>query len=119
MSTTDRRFPREEKLTRSSEFGQLYAEGRAVSSRLAVLYVMRKGQGRKVGFVVSKRLGKAVVRNRLKRLFREAYRLNKDKIADGVWMVFVVKRGSIGLPFWRIEREVLDLAERAGILNGR
>ena len=75
----------------------------------------RTGQNR-VGITVSKKLGKANVRNRIRRRLREAYRLNEDKFQPG-WDIEVVGRGRAQEgDFADICKCYLSLAKKAGIL---
>ena len=82
-----------------------------------VLYARknRTGQNR-VGITVSKKLGKANVRNRIRRRLREAYRLNEEKFQPG-WDIVVVGRGkTLDGNFADICKCYLSLAKKAGIL---
>ena len=85
---------------------------------LLVLYARpnRTGNNR-VGVTVSKKLGKAVVRNRVRRRLREVYRLNEDKFLSGWDIVVVARSRCISADFNRLTGAYLSLAEKAGILK--
>lgn len=72
------RFPRSLRLLRHSDFELVYKEGRRhFAAHMTVFYRRRaQGEGIRVGFTVSKALGGAVIRNRMKRRLREAVRLH-------------------------------------------
>lgn len=71
----------------------------------------------RVGVTVSKKLGCAVVRNRVRRRLREVYRLNEDKFTPG-WDIVVVARGRcVGAEFGKLQSSYLSLAAKAGILK--
>ena len=84
VSASGRRskFPRSVRLLRHADFERVYKQGRRhFASHMTVFYSPRTGEGTeaaslRVGFTVSKALGGAVVRNRLKRRLREAVRLH-------------------------------------------
>ena len=62
------------------EFRRIYRKGKSIVTPYLVLYCQRNRQGRtRLGVTVSTKLGKAVVRNRVRRRLREIYRLNEDK----------------------------------------
>ena len=84
-----------------------------------VLYARknRTGQNR-VGITVSKKLGKAHIRNRIRRRLREAYRLNEDKFQPGWDIVVVARSKALTAKFADITKSYLSLAKKAGILNG-
>ncbi|MBI4299714.1 MAG: ribonuclease P protein component [Chloroflexi bacterium] len=81
---------RESRLTKRSDFAAVYRGGRAWAHPLVVLRAMPNGSDRsRLGFVVSKRLGKAVSRNRVRRRLREA--LRRMPLEMG-WDVVVIAR---------------------------
>ncbi len=74
------------RLSRSSDFKRVYRQGSSVASRFLVVYYFKRssetnGEGPRLGLSVSKRLGAAVVRNRIKRLLREAFRACDGRLA--------------------------------------
>ena len=83
-----------------------------------VLYARKNREGiNRVGITVSKKLGKAHIRNRIRRRLREIYRLNEDKFLPG-WDIVLVGRGkALDADFAAIMNSFLSLAKKAGILR--
>ena len=98
-------------------FRRLYATSGHANSYL-VLYARKNKTGEnRVGITVSKKLGKAHVRNRVRRRFREVYRLNEEKFQPGWDIVVVARTKSIHADFQKLTTAYLQLAEKAGILK--
>lgn len=82
-----------------------------------VLYARKNNTAiNRVGVTVGKKLGKAVIRNRVRRRLREIYRLNETKFTPGWDIVVVARSRSIGADFGKLTHAYLSLAEKAGIL---
>lgn len=98
-------------------FRRLYGTSGHASGYL-VLYARKNRTGtNRVGITVSKKLGKAHVRNRVRRRLREVYRLNEEKFQPG-WDIVVVARGkAIDADFAALTNAYLSLAGKAGILR--
>ena len=85
---------------------------------LLVLYARKnKGDTNRVGITVSKKLGKAHIRNRMRRRLREVYRLNEEKFLPGWDIVVVARTKAVFADFDTLTRAYLQLAEKAGILK--
>ncbi len=98
-------------------FRRLYATSGHANSCL-VLYAKRNHTAtNRVGVTVSKKLGCAVVRNRIRRRLREVYRLNEAQFAPGWDIVVVARSASIHADFGKLTRCYLALAEKAGCLE--
>lgn len=67
------------------------------------------------GFITPKRVGSAVVRNRIRRRLREIFRKHQHEIRDGVWIVTVASARATRETFRALEDEWLRLARRASI----
>ena len=98
-------------------FRRLYHTNGQANSYM-VLYARRNRTGtNRVGITVGKKLGKAHIRNRIRRRVREVYRLNEDKFRSG-WDIVVVVRGkALEAPFDQLTAGYLSLAKKAGLLE--
>ena len=98
-------------------FRRLYSAG-GRGNNLLVLYARPNRLGiNRVGVTVSKKLGKAVVRNRVRRRLREVYRLHESRFLPG-WDIVVVARGrAVEASFADLTRSYLSLAKKCGILR--
>ncbi|MFA5146500.1 MAG: ribonuclease P protein component [Candidatus Omnitrophota bacterium] len=117
---SDGDFPKEEHLLKTGDFRKVYKNGSAHKRDPLFLYRLpNAGETIRVGFSVSSRSIKlATRRNRIKRLLREAYRLNKAKLKKGFDIVIVVRRDpSPALAYKDIEKKFLGVAGEAGILK--
>ena len=97
-------------------FRRLYASSGHANGYLVLYARKNRFSTNRVGVTVGKKLGHAVVRNRVRRRLREVYRLNESRFASG-WDIVVVARGRcIDAPFGKLTEAYLSLAEKAGIL---
>ena len=104
------RFPKRERLTRRAEYLRMYREGDKEVGRAFVCYVARReGQGRKLGCVVSRKVGGAVVRNRVKRYIREVYRTHRPHLMDDVHVVLVARNAAARMDFYQCEEAIRRL----------
>ena len=112
-------FPRGERLTRRSTYAAVFREGKRHASRAYICYVARwDGQGRKFGFSVSRKVGGAVVRNRVKRHLREFYRTHRTQLVDDAHIVVVAKPAAAGTSFDECTTAMRQLFEQGGVLRG-
>ena len=97
-------------------FRRLYSTSGQANSYL-VLYARKNRTGtNRVGITVSKKLGHAVVRNRVRRRLREVYRLNEALFRPGWDIVVVARSRAIDAKFKELTGAYLSLARKAGIL---
>ena len=97
-------------------FQRLY-HTKGVADGNIVLYARRnRTGGNRVGITVSKKLGKAHIRNRTRRRIREVYRLNEEKFQPGWDIVVVARSKSVDAPFEKLTRSYLALAKKLNLL---
>lgn len=103
-------------LKKNHDFRRLYSKGKSASSPYAVVYCRKnRSPVSRLGLTVSTKLGTAVSRNRIRRRYKEIYRLNEDKFIPG-YDIVVVARAKCKLALFRtLESDFLSLAGRLGL----
>lgn len=104
-------LPKERRLAKRREFVHVYETGRKLFSRYAVLFYAPNDSGHaRIGITVTKKSGKANVRNRLKRWTREVYRRNRETLAidsRSIDIVVNVKPNAAAVAFDEYSRDLL------------
>ena len=111
-------FPKARRLSHRLEFERVKRDGvtrRGKFLMLNVVPVENSGTWR-AGFVTSRRLGNAVVRNRVRRCLREIVRRHQQELREGFWFVLVARHEAASASYRALEQEWLRLATRASIL---
>jgi ribonuclease P protein component len=111
-------FSKARRLPRTSEYERVKRDGVVRRGKLLILgatAVENSGVCR-VGFVTSRRLGSAVVRNRVRRRLREVVRQHQHDLRQDFWIVLIAKRDAASASYRTLEDEWLRLARRASIL---
>ena len=105
-------FPKAVRILRRSDFRKVYDEGSRFSSPYFAAFCLKRTDpafGARVGFTITKALGKAVTRNRMKRRLREAVRLNLALLPSSWMIVMNGRKGLLDADFSAIQTEVKRL----------
>ncbi|MFW6377234.1 MAG: ribonuclease P protein component [bacterium] len=102
-------------LKKNKEFRRVYNRGKSIASRYLVLYYFpNQSQESKLGLSISKKIGNAVVRNKIRRRIKEIIRLKKN-IKRGFDLIFIARMPIVELDYSRMEKDVNKLIKRAGL----
>ena len=105
-------------LKKNHEFKRLYNKGKSAASQCAVVYCRRNGKTEnRLGITVSAKLGGAVRRNRIRRRLKEIYRLNEGALHTGYDIVIVARMRARLAAYREIERSVMSLYRKLGIIR--
>ena len=108
-----KRFP---SIHSNQEFRAVYEKGSSKADRNLVIYLLKNGTDKtRLGISASKKVGNSVVRHRMARLLREAFRLNLSETETGYDIVAVVRPAAKDAGFREIERSYLKNLSRHGI----
>ncbi len=112
------RFPASRRLKRRRDFERVRREGRTWRGALLTLGVLPvQDEGSfKIGFVTSRKIGGAVVRNRVRRRLREIVRRRQHAVIAGTWLVTIARPAAGRATSAMLEQEWVGLGQRAGVL---
>lgn len=97
-------------------FQRLYRTNGQANGYLVFYARRNRSAVNRVGITVGKKLGKAHVRNRVRRRLREVYRLNEARFQPGWDIVVVARTRAVKASFDQLTRAYLSAAEKAGVL---
>jgi len=106
-------FPRTDRLTSRRQFTGVYGRGRRVRGSVVTVFGLENRLGRcRVGLTVTRKLGNAVVRNRIKRILREIYRVNQLSLTGSLDLVINAHASIRDRTRQEIERDVVQCVAR-------
>lgn len=104
-----RRFPRSSRLTSRAQFLEVYDKGRRVSSSSFVVFGLENAcDGCRLGITVTRKVGNAVRRNRIKRVLREIFRSHWDELSPPIDLVVNARESILRADSRTLEREFLS-----------
>lgn len=106
-------------LKKNYEFKNVLDKGKFYRGKYITFYITKnKKEKNIIGIAISKKIGKATKRNRLKRLIRESYRLQKEKLNKGYNFVFLWNKNQMqDCKCNEVQEDMKKLFQRAGILK--
>lgn len=109
------------KIHKNYDFRIVYNRGKAFSNNLFVIHILRNRKNyneiNRLGISISKKVGKSVIRNKIRRRVYEVYRLNLHKLKKGYDIVFVARSNSKDKNYYDIEKSVCNLLRKSLMLN--
>jgi ribonuclease P protein component len=114
-----RTLPPERRLRQSRDFARVKAQGRRLVLGCLIVNWTERAPGEKsrLGVVTAKKVGSAVVRNRARRLLREAFRLNRGSLARSVDLVLVARPSIATKTRQQVEADLLRVLAQAKLLS--
>lgn len=102
------------KLKKNYEFKKVYNEGKYYVEKYVVMYMNPNSSNfNRVGFSASKKVGKSVIRNKIKRRMKEAYRKFADSTKVGFDIIFTARVGSGSADYSKIENNIVSILKKA------
>lgn len=110
---------KELRLTRREDFNKVYRYGKSSANFQFVVYSLpqTKVQRFRAGISVSKKVGNAVVRNRIRRVVKEILRHHADRIRPHVDLVVIARKPAAEMEYKEMEKSLLHALKRASLLQ--
>ncbi|KAA9005129.1 ribonuclease P protein component [Paenibacillus spiritus] len=107
------------RLRNRADFSRVYRHGKSFANHQFVVYwhPRREVERFRAGISVSKKVGNAVVRNRMRRLVKEIVRHHEAEIVSGLDLVFIVRKGALDLKYAELEKSILHVLRKAKLLK--
>lgn len=107
------------RLAKREHFQRVFRFGQSVANYQFVLYSKKNAELThfRLGVSVSKKLGNAVVRNRLRRQMKEIVRLHKDQILGGYDLILIARKPVANMSYHQMEKSIIHILKKASLLQ--
>ncbi|MCG3084968.1 ribonuclease P protein component [Anoxybacillus sp. LAT_35] len=107
------------RIKKNEEFQEVFKKGTSMANRQFVLYVLDKPEQPyfRIGLSVSKKIGKAVVRNRVKRYIRQVFHEERDRIEIGKDYVIIARMPVATMEYEETKKSLLHVLRRANVFH--
>lgn len=103
-------------LNKKAQYKSVYESGKTKLDKFLVIKALKNQYGySRFGFSINKKIGKAVARNRIKRILKEITRMIKFK--QGVDVIFIARAESVGANFYQLKNSAISLLARMELLE--
>lgn len=103
-------------LKKNKDFTYCYRRGKKVHLGSFTLFFVTSKYNKRVGFSVSKKVGNAVVRNKVRRRMKESFTLLLPKINSNCSLIFVAREGINEVPFWELHSAMEKSFKKANLI---
>ena len=111
-------LPKSSIIRNKFEFNRVYSKGRSYVNQMMIIHVVNSSNVKgRVGFAVGKKIGNAVIRNRIKRLMREAYRISQHCINQNVSMILIARKPLVDAKSYLVQKSFMELCKKAKIVK--
>ena len=106
-------------LKKDCDFRKVYKHGKSFANRYLVMYILEnKSDSTRVGISVSKKVGNAITRNKIRRRIKEAYRLNIDEnVKNGYDIIFIARVSCNEAEYKDIDNAINHLVKKSNLIN--
>lgn len=102
---------------KNKDFSKVYNQGKSFANKYLIMYVLKvENYDKRLGISVSKKVGNSIIRHRVTRLIREAYRLNEKNLCNNIDIVIIGRPNAKGKGYREIESAILHLAKMHNII---
>jgi ribonuclease P protein component len=107
------------RIKKNEEFQQVFQDGKSMANRQFVIYVLDRPEQPyfRLGLSVSKKIGKAVVRNRVKRYIRQAFLELQKEIVTGKDYVVIARMPASEMNYFEVKKSLMHVLKKAGMLK--
>lgn len=100
-------------IKKNKEYRKIYQRGSSLANRYLVVFCLRNSLNySRLGFSIGKKIGKAHIRNKIRRRLKEICRLNSQWFKNGNDYIFIARKGIENIPYFKLVENVENLAYR-------